>query len=119
MISRKNNPGTVLVALVILIIIAGVTLSVVRYFWLDSANDHFDSFLAAYIAENPDLTLDDLAALKTRLIEGSIFIKLHRWNRDSFIKNRNLYKEMKVTIDQAQMKRDREKKSTMEIMINL
>ena len=119
MLCRKNYSGTVFIALLMLIIVVAAIISLARYFWLDSANDHFDSFLAAYIAENPDLTLEDLPALRTRLIENSIFIKLHRWNRDSFIKNHDLYKQMKVTIDQAQMKRDREKKSTMEIMINL
>jgi len=45
---RQSKPGTVLVAVVLLTILALLILSVARYFWLDSLNDHFDSLIAAY-----------------------------------------------------------------------
>ena len=116
---RHSKPGTVLVALILLAIVALLILSVARYFWLDSLNDHFDRLIAAYIAEKPPLASDDLPRLKTQLLEHGIFIKMHRWNRDSFIKDIALYKEMVTARDQAQMRREKENKSTMEIMINL
>jgi len=116
---RHNKPGTVFVAMILLAIVAVVILSVARYFWLDSLNEHFDRLIAAYIAEKPPLASDDLPRLKTQLLEHGIFIKMHRWNRDSFIKDIALYREMVTTRDQAQMRREKENKSTMEIMINL
>lgn len=116
---RRKKPGTVLVALVLLAIVALAILSVARYFWVDSISAHFDKLIAAYIAEKPDLTPDDHTQLRARLLENGIFIKMHRWNRDSFIKDIALYKEMVTARDQAQMRREKENKSTMEIMINL
>ncbi len=116
---RPGKPGTVLVALVLLAIVALLILSIARYFWLDSLNEHYDSLIAAYIAEKPPLASDDLPRLKTQLLEDGIFIKMHRWNRDSFIKDIALYREMVTARDQAQMRREKGNKSTMEIMINL
>lgn len=117
--TSQNKPGTVLTGVILLLIVCLGILSAARHFWLDSANEHFDKFVSAYIAEDPNFTPDDLPDLKARLLEGSIFIKIHRWDKTTFIKDRQLYNQMKVTIDQAKMKRDKNKKSTMEIMINL
>ena len=115
----QSKRGTTLVAIILLLIVLAIILSVARHFWLDSANEHFDKLVAVYIAENQDLTPDDHSRLKARLLEPGIFIKMHRWDRDSFIKDAALYKEMITARDQAQMRRDGQNPSTMEIMINL
>jgi len=115
----QNKRGTVFVAIILLLIVITIILSIARHFWLDSANEHFDGLIAIYIAENQDLTPDDHAGLKARLIESGIFIKMHRWDRDSFIEDAALYKKMITARDHAQMRRDGQNPSTMEIMINL
>ncbi|MCK4294223.1 MAG: hypothetical protein KAY65_13575 [Planctomycetes bacterium] len=117
--SEHRNTGTVLVAVILLFVVAAVISSIARYFWLDSANKHFDRLISAYIAEKQDLTADDHNELKARLLEDSIFIKMHRWQKDTFIEDKKLFKEMIITRDQAQMRREKENTSTMEIMINL
>ena len=117
--SEHRNTATVLVAVILLIVVATVIVSIARYFWLDSANEQFDRLISAYIDEKQDLTPDDHDELKARLLEHSIFIKMHRWQKDSFIKDKKLHKEMIVTRDQALMRKEKENKSTMEIMINL
>ena len=117
--ASQSERGTVLVAIILLLIVLAIILSVARHFWLDSTNEHFDKLIAVYIAEKQDLTPDDHTGLKAKLLESGIFIKMHRWDRDSFIKDPALYKEMITARDEARRRRDEQNPSTMEIMINL
>ena len=117
--SEHRNTGTVLVAVILLFVVAAVISSIARYFWLDSANDHFNSLISVYIAEKQEFTPDDHNELKAQLLEDGIFIKMHRWQKNSFIKDTKLYKDMILARDRRQMRKDEASTSTMEIMINL
>lgn len=116
---KHNNSGTVAVTLALLIIIALVILSIARYFWADSANEHFDRLISVYITEKEDLNEDDRGRLRTQLLEDGIFIKMNRWNKESFVKDRQLYNEMIITRDQRQMRKEEAEGSIIETMINL
>lgn len=116
---KHNNSGTATVALILLLIIATVILSIVRHFWADSANEYFDGLISVYIMEKEDLNEDDHDRLKKQLLEDGLFIKMHRWNKESFIKDRHLYDEMIITRDQRQMKKEEQESSVVETMINL
>jgi len=116
---KHNNSGTVAVTVALLIIIALVVLSIARHFWADSANEHFDKLISVYITEKEDLNQDDRDRLKAQLLEDGIFIKMHRWNKESFIKDQRLYNEMIITRDQLQMRKEDAETSVIETMINL
>ena len=116
---KRNNSGTVAVTVALLIIIALVVLSITRYFWADSANEHFDGLISVYIMEKEDLNEEDHDRLKKQLLEEGLFMKMHRWNKESFIKDRRLYDEMIITRDQRQMKKEDAEGSVIETMINL
>jgi len=51
---KHKNSGTVGAAIVLLIIVALIVLSIVRYFWVDTANEHYDTLISAYIREVKD-----------------------------------------------------------------
>jgi len=116
---RQNNSGAVAVTATLLIIIALVVLSITRHFWVESTNEHFDGLISVYIMEKEDLNPDDRDRLKAQLLEDSLFIKMHRWNKESFIKDRQLYDEMIITRDQRQMRKEGSEDSVIETMINL
>lgn len=116
---KHNNSGTIAVALTLLIIITLVILSIVRHFWADSANEHFDRLISVYVTEKEDLNEDDRGRLRTQLLEDGLFIKMHRWNKESFVKDRQLYNEMIITRDQRQMRKEEAEGSVIETMINL
>jgi hypothetical protein len=116
---KHNNSGTVAVSVALLIIIALVVLSIARHFWAGSANEHFDKLISIYIMEKEDLNEDDRDRLRTQLLEDGIFIKMHRWNKESFIKDRQLYEEMIITRDRRQIRKEEAEGSVIETMINL
>jgi len=116
---KHNNSGTVAVAVAMLIIIALGILSIARHFWADSANEHFDRLISVYITEKEDLNEDDRDRLRTQLLEDGLFIKMNRWNKESFIKDRQLYNEMIITRDRRQMRKEEAEGSVIESMINL
>jgi hypothetical protein len=116
---KHNNSGTVAVSVALLIIIALVVLFIARHFWADSANEHFDKLTSVYIMEKEDLNEDDRDRLKAQLVEDGIFIKMHRWNKESFIKDRQLYEEMIITRDRRQIRKEEAEGSVIETMINL
>lgn len=116
---KHNNSGTVAVTVALLIIISLVVLSIARHFWADSANEHFDKLISVYIMEKEDLNEDDRDKLKAQLLEDDIFIKMNRWNKESFIKDQQLYNEMIITRDQRQMRKEEAETSVVETMINL
>jgi hypothetical protein len=108
-----------MVTLILLIIIAAVILSVARYFWVDSANKYFDGLISVYIMENKDLGENDRDRLKKQLLEDGLFIKMNRWDKESFIKDRKLYDEMIVTRDRRQMRKEENERSLSETIINM
>ncbi len=116
---KHNNSGTVAVTVALLIIVALVVLSIARHFWADSANEHFDKLISVYIMEKEDLNQDDHDRLRTQLLEDGIFIKMNRWNKESFVKDRQLYNEMIIIRDQRQMRKEEAEGSLIETMINL
>ena len=116
---KRKNSGTVAVAVVLLIIVVVVVLSIARHFWADSANEHFDTLISVYITEKEDLTPDDRDRLKAQLLESGLFIKMYRWNRDSFIRDRTLYNDMIITRDKREMRKDEERGSVIDSVINL
>jgi hypothetical protein len=116
---EHNNSGTAAVTLILLVIIAAVILSIVRHFWAESANKYFDELISIYIMEKEDLNEDDRDRLKAQLLEDGLFIKMNRWNKESFIKDRQLYDEMIITRDRQQMKKEEGESSVIENMINL
>jgi hypothetical protein len=116
---KRNNSGTVVVTLILLTVIAVVILSVARYFWVDSANKYFDGLISVYIMENKDLNENDRNRLRKQLLEDGLFIKMNRWNKESFIKDRKLYDEMIVTRDRRQMRKEENERSVTETIINM
>jgi hypothetical protein len=116
---KRNSSGTVMVTLILLAVIAAVILSVVRYFWVDSANKYFDGLISVYIVENKDLNENDHDRLRKQLLEDGLFIKMNRWNKESFIKDRKLYDEMIVTRDRRQMRKEESEGSITETIINM
>lgn len=117
--AKYNNSGTVAVTVVLLLIIAVIVLSIARHFWVESTNEYFDGLISAYITENKDLNEDDRVRLRSQLLEDGLFIKMHRWNKESFIKDRQLYDKMIITRDQKQMRKEESETSVIETMINL
>ena len=116
---KHNNSGTVAVTVSLLLIIAVIILSIVRYFWVDSTNKYFNGLISVYVSEKKELNEDDRDRLRAQLLEDGLFIKMNRWNRESFIKDRQLYKEMIITRDQWQMRKEEAEGSVVEDMINL
>jgi hypothetical protein len=108
-----------MVTLILLAVIAAVILSVVRYFWVDSANKYFDGLISVYIVENKDLNESDHDRLKKQLLEDGLFIKMNKWDKKSFIKDRKLYDEMIVTRDRRQMRKEESEGSITETIINM
>ncbi len=116
---KYKNSGTVLVSGVLLIIVALIVLSVVRYFWVDAANDHYDTLISTYIREMKDYETEDQDRLRKQLLEDGIFIKLHRWGRESFIKDKELYNEMVKAYDRQQRRREEREGGLIDALINL
>ena len=120
MAQRKHrNYGTVTVALALLLIVVLGALSIARHFWINSTNDYFDKLISIYIMEKEEFNPDDREKLKAQLLEGGLFIKMHRWNRESFIKDRKLYKDMIITRDNRQMRIREQQGSVIDTLINL
>jgi len=116
---KHRNSGTVGAAIVLLIILALIVLSIVRYFWVDAANGHYDTLVSAYIGEIKDYEDEDKDRLRKQLLEGGIFIKMHRWDRESFVKNKELYNEMIKAYEIQQRKREERQGGLIDAVINL
>lgn len=116
---KYRNSGTVGAAIVLLIIVALIVLSIVRYFWVDTAIEHYDTLISAYIREMKDYEAEDQSKLKKQLLENGIFIKMHRWDRKSFVKDRELYNEMVKAYDREQARREEREGGLIDAVINL
>jgi hypothetical protein len=119
MSGKRMESGTVAVGIVLLMIVALIVLSIVRSFWLDSTNDYYDTLVRAYIWHNPDYEAMDHAKLKGQLLEDGIFIKMHRWDKMSFVKDKELYDEMVKAYTEQVRKRDEESGGVIDALINL
>ena len=117
--AKNRYSGTVAVGIVLLLVVAAIIVGIARYFWLDSANRHFDGLIALYIDEKPDYTPEDHPNLRQKLLETGIFIKIHRWSRDSFIKDPALYRDMIAARDHRQMRKEQTEGSVIDAVINL
>jgi hypothetical protein len=116
---RFRNSGTMAVAIVLLLIAGLIILSVVRYYWVDSANDYYDTLIAAYIHETEGYEPEDRDRLKQQLLQGGMFIKMHRWDKESFVKDNQLYQDMVRAYEELLRKQEEERGSVMETLINL
>ena len=107
------------VGIVLLMIVVLIVVSIVRAFWLDSANQYFDTLLRAYIQEKSDYEAADHAKLKGQLLEDGIFIKMHRWDKMSFVEDEELYDEIVRAYTEHVRKRDQESGGVIDALINL
>ena len=118
---KKNKyarSGTAGGCIVLLIIVGLVILTIVRVFWVNSANSYYDTLTSIYIQETKDKETEDQDELKKRLVEDGIFIQMHKWDKKAFIKDEEFYKELTTTYER--WKRNMEKKSgVMQDIMNL
>lgn len=117
--NKYKNLGAVSVSLALLIIVALIVLSIVRFFWVDAANDYYDKLISAYIEETADYDTRDRDELKNRLLEDGIFIKMHKWDRESFVRDKQLYNEMIKKYAEQHRRREEREKGIVETLINL
>jgi hypothetical protein len=116
---KRNNSGTVAVTVVLLLIVMVIILSIARHFWVDSTNEYFNKLISVYIMENEDLNETDRDRLRSQLLEDGLFIKMNRWNKESFIKDKQLYDKMIITRDKRQMRLEEQKGSVADTIINM
>ena len=74
------------------------------------------SFSVSYLDSDPRLVLT--AQRSDQSLENGIFIKMHKWDKEDFIKDKEFYKELIKTYEKWQRNRGREG-SVMEDLINL
>jgi len=116
--NKYEKSGTAAGGIVVLIVVGLVVLTIVRAVWLNVANNYYDTLISVYISQTKGYEADDQDKLKKELLEDDIFIKMHKWNKEDFIKDKEFYQEMIKTYEQWQ--RDKEEEgSVMEDLINL
>ncbi|UCG57097.1 MAG: hypothetical protein JSU70_19805 [Phycisphaerales bacterium] len=116
---RHRYSGTVGGTTVVLLVFGLIVLCFVRYFWVDRANGQYGTLIRAYVRETPQYQEEDFDKLREQLLEGGMFIKMHRWDRKSFIKDQELYDKM-VEAYKARQQRIRDQTdSTIDSLINL
>ena len=101
-----------------LMVVGLVVLTIVRVLWLNAANDYYDTLTSVYISQTEGCEADDQDKLKKKLLEDDIFIKMHKWDKEDFIKDKEFYKEMIKTYEKWQKNKGNEG-SVMEDLINL
>jgi len=116
---KYKNSGTVGGAIVLLIIAALIVLAIIRYFWVDTAIEHYDTLISAYIKEKEDYEAEDQTRLRKQLLESGMFIKIHRWERDSFIKDKELYNEIVKAYNRQEAIREEREGGLIDALINL
>jgi hypothetical protein len=109
----------VAVGLALLVILVVVILCLVRYFWLQSANEYYDTLTSAYISESEEFEPQDMQQLKQQLLEGNIFMRMHRWDKKSFIKDEELHYEMQKAYAEQVRKQEEAAGSVVDTLINL
>jgi hypothetical protein len=115
---KYQKSGTVAGVIVVLIVVVLVVLAIVRVFWLTAANDYYDTLTSVYISQSEDYEDDDQDKLKKQLLEDGIYIKMYKWDKRDFIKDKDLYEKMIKTYERWQRNKG-EEGSVMEDLINL
>ena len=116
--NKYEKPGTAAGGIVVLIIIGLVVLTIVRVLWLNAANAYYNTLTSVYISQTEDYEADDQDELKKKLLEDGIFIKMHKWDKEDFIKDKEFYKEIIRTYERWQRNKG-EESSVIEDLINL
>jgi hypothetical protein len=116
---KRGESGTVGATLVVLLIFGLVVLCVVRYFWVDGVQSDYNALIRVYIQETPGLEASDAERLKEQLLESGLFIKVHRWDKKSFINDKELYDKMVQTYKERQRRIQDAADSTIDALINL
>ena len=116
--NKYERSGTVGGGIVLLIIIGLVVLTIARAFWLSATNDYYNTLTSIYISQTKNYETEDHDKLKEQLLEDGIFIKMHKWDKEDFIKDKEFYKEMIKTYEKWQRNKGKEG-SVMEDLINL
>ena len=116
--NKCEKPGTVAGGIVVLIIVGLVVLTIVRVLWLNAANNYYNTLTSVYISQTEDYEADDQDELKKKLLEDGIFIKMHKWDKEDFIKDKEFYKEIIRTYERWQRNKE-EESSVIEDLINL
>jgi len=116
---RENLAAASVGSIVVLIIIGLIILAIVRSGWLAAANRHYDKMISAYISQMEDYEAQDRDKLKKRLLEDGIFIKMNKWGRESFVKDKQLYNEMIKKYNEQQREKEEAQGGLAEDLINL
>ena len=116
--NKYKKSGTVGGGIVVLIVVGLVVLTIVRALWLNVANDYYDTLTSVYISQTEDYEADDQDKLKKKFLEDGIFIKMHKWDKEDFIKDKEFYQEMIKTYEEWESNKRREG-SVIEDLINL
>jgi hypothetical protein len=116
---KYRESGTVGGTVVVLLILGLIVLCVVRYFWVDGVQSDYNALIRVYIQETPSLEASDAERLKEQLLEPSLFIKVHRWDKKSFIKDKELYDKMVRAYKERQRRIQDAADSTIDALINL
>jgi hypothetical protein len=104
---------------VIFLIFALIVLVIVRSIWFAKADGHYEKVISAYIAETEDYEDEDKDELRKRLLEGRMSIKIFRWDKKSFVKDKQLYDEMIKAYKEQQLKKEAEVSGFVEDLVNL
>jgi hypothetical protein len=116
---KYRESGTVGGTVVVLLILGLIVLCVVRYFWVDGVQSDYNALIRVYIQETPSLEASDAERLKEQLLEPGLFIKVHRWDKKSFIKDKELYDKMVRAYKERQRRIQDAADSTIDALINL
>ena len=116
--NKYEKSGTVGGGIVVLIVVGLVVLTIVRALWLNVANDYYDTLTSVYISQTEDYEADDQDKLKKKFLEDGIFIKMHKWDKEDFIKDKEFYQEMIKAHEEWESNKRREG-SVIEDLINL
>ena len=116
--NKHERSGSVRGGIVLLIIVGLVVLTIVRALWLNITNDYYDTLTSVYISQSEEYETYDQDKLKEQLLEDGIFIKMNKWNKEDFIKDKEFYDEMIKTYEKWQRNKEKEG-SVVEDLINL
>jgi hypothetical protein len=116
---RHRSSGTVGGIVIVLLTLGLIVLCFVRFFWVYKANRQYDALINAYIQETTELEMNDAERLKAQLLESGMFIKMHRWDKTSFVKNKELYDKMVQAYQERRRKIQDAVDSTIDSLINL
>lgn len=116
---RPRDSGTVGGTTVVLVVFGLIVLCFVRYFWADKVQSEYATLIKAYVRETPEYEERDIDKLREQLLEGGMFVKMHRWDKKSFIKDQELYDKMVQAYKARRQRIQDQTDSTIDSLINL